>query len=1602
MVMSPSIVFFDTEISTDQKRLLDLGAVTESGAIFHGKNLYDFAAFIAQAKFLCGHNIVEFDLRYLEKAGLSIKAPVIDTLFLSAWLFPKRPYHRLVKDDKILSEDLNNPVNDSKKARTVFWESVQAFKALNPALKRIYHALLKDHIGYRGFFEFVGFSDFLSQQELCDLICREFQGQICEHAPLSLWICRDPVALAHVLAVIATQDRYSLAPSWVSHQYPNYGIIARSLRQTPCPQHCAYCRANLEAHRALKDFFGYTSFRTYEGEPLQESAAEAAMAGHSLLAVFPTGGGKSLTFQLPALVAARTTKALTVVISPLQSLMKDQVDHLSEAGIYDAYHLNGLLSPIERAQTFEAVADGRASILYISPEMLRSKFLMKTLSKRTIERFVIDEAHCFSTWGHDFRVDYLFIAEAIKTLQRQQGKELPIAVSCFTATAKPQVIEDIQEYFYEELGIGLWLFLATSERKNLRYQVLEVKNDEERYQRLRSVLSAHPVPTIVYVGTVAQTREVAERLKADGFSALPFNGKMNPEEKTKTQELFIDNKIDVIVATNAFGMGVDKPDVGLVVHYQIAPSLENYMQEAGRGARAPETEAFCVILFAPEDIDRLFGLLQSSHITIHEIKSLWRAIKELSKKRKQFSASPFELATQAGWTDSGLVDREALETKVRTALGALEIQGFIKRKMNASRVFATGIGVNNVEQGRAIIDRDKSFVDSTEKMNATRILSSLISRKNTKISKQFDGESKIDYLADTLGLDKQTVIDIVVKLRNAGILEDYQDMTAKVKTGAVSRLTHWLRLEEFLIRKIAEENDERVNVKVLNTAADELNIKSTVKGIRLILNYWAQVGLLDELYNCGSSWVHLACRDLTRLKTAFELKVVACEQILKYFDLLESKKESEEGTHTAFSYVKLCQALLHNQTLLLDQALSENDIKAALLYLAKTRLVDLEGGFFVLYNSMIIERLIDDTRKQFTKANYSRFNEHYLQKIQQIHVVNRFANLLSSDYETAMQFVRDYFGLEYQQFVKKYYPDGERGLNEPVSAAKKKKILGTLSEKQLQILEDRTARVIAVTAGPGSGKTRVLVHKLASLLTLEEVKAEQLLMLTFSRFAAIEFKQRLIDLIGSAAHYVDVKTFHSYAFDLLGRVGDLKSSDQAVAAAVKMIRFGQVEADKINKAVLVIDEAQDMQGSEYELMLALLEHNPELRIIAVGDDDQAIYEFRGADAKFFKAFSRLPEAKNYELSDNYRSRTLIVDLANHWAESIADRLKTQPTRAVSHKKGQVTLTRCLPSASLMSAVNAYLAEPKPKTAFLTRTNEEAYQLYALMLENGIRARLLEASSRVRLTDLAEIENIMERADEQTADTPLIVSKKWREIRQWFNDRYRESTRLNDCNAVLDTFESVSKGPDYYYSDLNDFLSELSLNDCVQDDQTVTVSTMHKAKGREFDNVYLTVSERSVRLDEAERRLLYVAMTRARQALRIFTDTDFFDAVAQACDVEYDLDENQYGAPRLVILPMQSHKDVYLGFFKGKEKTVSKMHAGQKIFLRNARYCAELDGHWEEALRVSRAFAKRIEQIAAKGYQLQSAKISAIVSWTSDEDQKIPIVLADFYFRKVAS
>ncbi len=988
----------DVEVGLKDHKIHDIGALKHDDTTFHKTSKEELFVFLNDINYICGYNIIHHDAKYLF-ANDTCHWILVDTLYISPLLFPERPYHRLVKDDKLICEQMNNPVNDCKKAKDLLLDEIACWNLLSKKKRVLFASLLKDKKEFEGFLSMVS-AEYI-HEGIPKLIKELYAGKICQHADLDMLINQYPCGLAYALALIDTTDYRSITPGWVLYNYPEVEFIVKLLRHTTCHEGCDYCHTQLDILYNLKTFFGYECFRTYEGEPLQERATQAAVEGKSLLAIFPTGGGKSLTFQLPALMAGRSVHGLTVVISPLQSLMKDQVDNLADRGITDAVTINGMLDPITRSLSIQRVQDGEASLLYISPEMLRSKTIERILIARHVVRFIIDEAHCFSSWGHDFRVDYLYIGKFIRKYQQKKKCKNPIPVSCFTATAKQKVIQDICDYFKQTLDLNLDLFASTASRTNLHYSVIHVESDNDKYLKLRELVAESDCPTIVYVSRTKRTKELAGKLTRDGYKTLPFNGKMEADEKNANQDAFMNDQVHIIVATSAFGMGVDKKDVGLVIHYDISDSLENYVQEAGRAGRDPSLSARCYVLYSDNDLDKHFILLNQTKLSISEIQQVWKAVKYLTKHRMKVNCSALEIARQAGWDDSV----SDIETRVRTALATLEQSGYLIRGNNVPHVYATGITVKNMDEARKRISASVLF-GSDEIEKSVRIIKSLISQKHIAKAQDSEAESRIDYLADILGLSKREVISVVERMRQEGILADSKDISAYLQDAGDSErksqilLERFAKLEQYILNHIPD-GTLRISYKQLNENAvnDGINT-SKEKDIRTLLYFLTIKGYTrkkeDAIHNIEISRQTDLDSTIRRFEKRLEISRFTVEWLYQLAS--DAEKENVPGKAIQFSVVELLNQIKSSSQSLfggLDDIQLE-DVEEALLYLSKIGSLKLEGGFLVLYNAMNIQR-IKDNKSRYKQDDYRMLNEFYKLKIQQVHIVGEYANLMVKD-----------------------------------------------------------------------------------------------------------------------------------------------------------------------------------------------------------------------------------------------------------------------------------------------------------------------------------------------------------------------------------------------------------------------------------------------------------------------------------------------------------------------------------------------------------------------------------------------------------------------------
>lgn len=1575
--------FVDVEVGLKDKRIHDIGILRWDDAKFHLGRKKEAKEFLDGVDFICGHNVVHHDVKYLF-GDEHIRWGLVDTLYMSPLLFPERPYHHLLKDDKLMSDQVNNPLNDCEKAYDLLLDEMEAWKRLPRELTLIYATLLHDVPEFSGFLDMAD-AECCEKEELPGHIYTFFHGCICQNVDLRPLVEKQPVELAFSLALITTTERNSITPPWVLYTYPNVENVVRLLRHTCCADGCDYCRSFLDVHTNLKHFFGYNQFRTYEGEPLQENAVRAAVTGKSLLAIFPTGGGKSLTFQLPALMESQTVHGLTVVISPLLSLMKDQVDNLAERGITEAVTINGLLDPVSRSLAIDRVQSGDASLLYIAPEMLRSKTIERILQARHVVRFVIDEAHCFSSWGQDFRVDYLYIGKFIREYQNRKRLQQPIPISCFTATAKQKVIQDICDYFKQTLGLDLQLFASSASRTNLRYSVIHADTDEVKYSRLRSLIAESDCPVIVYVSRTKRTRLLAEKLTRDGYKALAFNGQMDADEKIANQEAFMNDRVRIIVATSAFGMGVDKSDVGLVIHYDISDSLENYVQEAGRAGRDPHLEARCYVLYSDGDLDKHFMLLNQTKLSISEIQQVWRAVKDMTKQRMRVCCSALEIARKAGWDDSV----SNMETRVRTALAALEQAGYLQRGNNVPHVYATGITVKNMDEARRRISESLLF-EKEEVEKAVRIIKSLISQRSVAKAQDAEAESRIDYLADMLELSKKEVVSAVERMRQEGILADTKDISAYLYDSGESErnsrqtLRRFVELERYILDHIPDDT-LRISCKQFNDDAHKAGITTaSEKDIRTLLYFLTIKGYTrkreDAAHNVEVTRLASMQATISRFERRLEICEFAVEWLYKQVvDAADGNDAVQKGVQ--FSIVKLLGDLRERPAGLFESldGVQLEDVEEALLYLSKIGALKLEGGFLVLYNAMEIHR-VKDSMKRYKQEDYRMLNEFYRQKIQQVHIVGEYANLMVRDYNAALQYVQDYFQMDYKAFVRKYFK-GERlaEISRNITPEKYKQIFGSLSPTQQQIIQDKESAVIVVAAGPGSGKTRVLVHKLASLLLLEDVKHEQLLMLTFSRAAATEFKQRLMALIGNAAHFVEIKTFHSYSFDLLGRIGNIEDAKGVVERAARMISEEGVEPSCICKTVLVIDEAQDMSSEEYALVRALMKANEGMRVIAVGDDDQNIYEFRGSDSRFMRQLLDTPKSTFVEMTENYRSSRHVVDFANAFAQGIRHRMKRTSILSVKQDEGTVVVRHHVSSLMYQRIASDLLAKRANGTmCVLTYTNEQAVIMNSLLRKQGLNSKLIQSTEGFRFWNMAEVRFFVKQIERNT-HTPRIADEVWENAKSQTRLAYASSTCLPYLERCLRLFEQTSR--EKFLTDFKEFVFESMTEDfCSTADADVVVSTIHKSKGHEYDDVYLLVTQPQ-HVTDLEMRRYYVGMTRAKSRLFIYTDSSLFDRLPADLHI---VDQASYGLPEELELQL-AHKDVNLGFFMCRKREVLSLRAGEQLRFAD-NYLYALDA-CRPIAQISKKMQDELVLWDERGYMVSSATIRFVVAWKPKDAPK---------------
>ena len=1677
-------VAVDLEVHRNGRLLSDIGAVRFDGHTFRHKPssakqistaLKELDRFCTGCKYLLGHNLIGHDLVVIRdlKPGLDLlKTRVIDTLYLSPLAYPRNPYHRLVKNYKLVKDTRNDPVADAKLAIRLFSEQYASFQQqadTAPDLIRFYAYCFRQTTDASGTMPFQGLATMfntlvqppvasaqeaqtvaigLGNEHACpNLLRRLVRESIINSEGLPTW--------AYCVAWLRVSGGNSVLPEWVRHQHTGLSGMLRKLRELSCGQDsCTYCRGNHDAVAQLRQFFQFEDFRlTEDGKPLQRTLSEAGMNGVSLLGVLPTSGGKSLCFQLPALVRYFRRGLLTVVVSPLQALMKDQVDNLRErTGVTEVAAVHGLLTAPERGAVLEQVRMGDIGLLYLSPEQLRNPAVEETLSHREIGCWVFDEAHCLSKWGPDFRPDYLYVSRFIKK-HSSRNQEFPSAIACYTATAKLDVIDDIRRHFDLALNRTLTLHTASVERANLEFEVRFVPQ-ATKWATAAEVLDDR-LPDdgscIVYCSTRQSSEDTANYLARQGFSAAHFHGGLDPAPKKEVLDDFVHDRLKVICATNAFGMGVDKENVRLVLHIEVPGSLENYLQEAGRAGRDGRP-ASCILLFDEQDIETQFKLGNMSRISQRDIQQVLRGIRKKAERtpgNEIVMTSGELLLSDDVDTSFDITDRSA-DTKVKTAVAWLERGGFLVRNHNSNQVF-------NGKPLFASLEEAKDKLDSLQLSKSARRNWELLLQ--VLINSDIDDGLNADFLAHKMGsltsereartIGSQEVIRVLNQMAQAGIVSDGLLMTAFLRPkGAKAALREFeavCRVENAMVTLLENEHPDadletaypldlrRLNQILINQGLARSNpslLRNLLKSIAADGRGMAgQRGSIEFKFSRKDHYLVTLNREWANLKATIKKRHGLARRILGelYARISEEHASSQAEVLVQFSLKEVqegCIGLVKEQ----DNPLPS--IERGLLFLHEQNVIILQHGLAVFRQAMTMNLKDEAKGRRYNRSDYAPLNNHYKAKVNQVHVVNEYAQLSQDSMKVAMALVADYFQLDNITFNRRYFRGRRDLLDLATSQQSFANIVEALGNPHQQAIVQAPADAnMLVLAGPGSGKTKVVVHRCAYLTRVERIPPFSILVLCFNHSTSVELRRRLKDLLGDDARSITVQTYHGLALRLVGHaalpedptVYRRQSIDfdkmiaQATALLTGRLDVPGIPDDQLRERLLagfqhiLVDEYQDIDQPQYEMISAIAGRTIEdlddkLSIMAVGDDDQSIYAFRGANVRFIRQFEEDYRAQRHYLVQNYRSTNHIIAAANQLIAHNHDRMKTEYEIRINearrnHPPGGIlaNVDRGLHGRVQIVDCQDTVAQALAAVTELTRLKgllpDLAWKDCAVLAKRGFKFEELghfrSAANHVGIPlslPLGSDETVSPfRIREYDAAFKHLHQFRTELFTHTDLDQHLASLNLKDgprtaqLKAMQEHWELETGSSEFPVQTFTSYMADCLLE--IRRDQRVGAGvftgTAHSVKGLEFRVVLALDGHWKLQGQdqlEEERRLFYVAMTRAMDGLVLFRrqgadNPHLKHLTGEACFYREGPNSGSYPLTGHAILGLQ---DFYLSYAGRKEENhhihaaLRELYAGDTVVLETST--GRLNHNGTTVAVLSRRGRDKVNQIAGSAVE----------------------------------
>ena len=1060
---------------------------------------------------------------------------------------------------------------------------------------------------------------------------------------------------------------------------------------------------------------------------------------------------------------------------------------------------------------------------------------------------------------------------------------------------------------------------------------------------------------------------MAELIDGQGWPCKHFHAGLEPGTKREIQQNFVAGSLRVMVATNAFGMGVDKPNVRLVVHADIPGSLENYLQEAGRAGR-DSAPARCVLLYDEEDVETQFGLSARSRLTHRDFVGV---LKALRKRRNRFGDDAIVVTARElllGEDDQLGIDPDdrSAETKVKTAIAWLERARLVKREENQTRVFSASLKVGSLEEAEARL--------------AQADLSDAIRERYRTVLRLVMGADAEDGIStDEIMVAAEIPADECFRtlhnLEALGLLSNDLGLRVVLRKGVVDpsdarfeRVTHIERaLVEIMAESAPDADSSTVQVVSLRPLCEAVRerLKGTLPpesivperlldllramaqsfgagtGKRAILTL-QKVGSSELRVRVQRPWSQI--RDITAKRQSVS-KVLLQALLAKLPDGLRSADaivECKAG--------ELVQALdddLDVKAQLRDPAVA---LEQALLYLHDTEVLILDKGRTVFRSAMTLRLLERKGAQRFLKEDYAALERHYSERNFQIHVMHEYAKRGLRKVADALALVAAYFSWNRERFVKEHFAGRKELLELATTAESYQKIVEALRHPiQQRLVQAREGVNQLVLAGPGSGKTKVIVHRVAYLLRVLRMPPRSIIVLAFNRSAAVEVRQRLQALVGSDASGVTVLTYHAMALRLTGiSLGALAQTDQtpdfdAVLQQAVDLLEGRVVAgsdpDELRDRLLegyrfiLVDEYQDIDALQYALVSALAgrtrkDGDTKLTIMAVGDDDQNIYSFRKTSVEFIRRFEADYKAEKSYLVENFRSTQHIISAANaiiQPAPGSNEGRRAHPHRSCAQRPpARRSLGRARSGRARPRPAHPHRAGPQhPGPA---RDGRAAAAARARPHGRLVRLRGARSHSRQPGADPSVLRVEGHRLSDRRARAGWALPPsrpreghrviaalrrrpsrmvRSRALSRWLTSLAAvepENPWLADLRDCAIELESAVGGAQVPRADAIDWLYESAGAHARQAPGHLNLLTAHGAKGREFVHVLVLDAGDWPTNQPDERRLLYVAMTRAKETLTLFQATQRGNPMLAGLD---ELEAVRRVEPKVVPLPIPS-------------------------------------------------------------------------------------------------